>query len=255
MNIFLFLKKINKISYIFINIIILLFSNYALANEKKMQRVTNFLIDISEVSIEDFSIFSKNTNYITEAEVRGWGYVYEYGWVKKKGWNWKYPFGLRGNKNEPAVHINYDEAVTYCEWNNKRIPREEEWNQAAYTETRLKPLDGYINKKTYNYPVGSLPDGANCLNDCKFKNQLNYARLLSRGNGHSKIKSTKRGINGLYDMGAKIWEWASIIDEDYKATKGGSWWYGKDQMHKEHKTRKPRKMSAVYIGFRCVKDL
>jgi len=26
-------------------------------------------------------------------------------------------------------------------------------------------------------------------------------------------------------------------------------------MHKEHKARKPRKMSAVYIGFRCVKDL
>ena len=153
MNIFLFLKKINKISFIFINIIILLFSNYALANEKKMQRVTNFLIDISEVSIEDFSIFSKNTNYITEAEVRGWGYVYEYGWVKKKGWNWKYPFGLRANKNEPAVHINYDEAVIYCEWNNKRIPTEEEWNQAAYTETRIKPLDGYINKKTYDYPV------------------------------------------------------------------------------------------------------
>jgi hypothetical protein len=61
MNIFLFLKKINKISYIFINIIILLFSNFAFANEEKMQRVTNFLIDTSEVSIEEFSIFSKKT--------------------------------------------------------------------------------------------------------------------------------------------------------------------------------------------------
>ena len=63
MNIFLFLKKINKISLIFINIIIFLFSNYALASDEKMQRVTNFLIDASEVSIEEFSIFSKNTNY------------------------------------------------------------------------------------------------------------------------------------------------------------------------------------------------
>ena len=45
MSIFLFLKKFNKINYVYINIIILLLSNYAFANEDKMQRITNFLID------------------------------------------------------------------------------------------------------------------------------------------------------------------------------------------------------------------
>ena len=40
---------------------------------------------------------------------------------KKEGWNWKYPFGLKGSKNEPAVHINYDEAVLFCEWNKKEF--------------------------------------------------------------------------------------------------------------------------------------
>jgi hypothetical protein len=42
MNIFLFLKKINKISYIFINIIILLFSNFAFANEEKDEKSYKF---------------------------------------------------------------------------------------------------------------------------------------------------------------------------------------------------------------------
>ena len=249
------ITTINKLRLIYFFIFLILLTKNLIANDQKMQKISNFSIDIFETSVEQFSIFTKTTGYITEAEKRGWGFVFENGWVKKTGWNWKYPYGLKAEGTEPAVHINYDEAAMYCEWNKKRIPTEEEWNYAAYTEKRPKPLDGYINKKTYNYPVGSLPYGANCLNDCKFKNQLNYAKLLSRGYGHSKINSTKRGINGLYDMGANVWEWASIIDKDYKATKGGSWWYGKDQMHKEHRARKPRKMSAVYIGFRCAKDL
>ena len=52
--------------------------------------------------------------------------------------------------------------------------------------------------------------GANCLGDCNFNNYVNYKKLLSRGNGHSKIGFTKKGINGLYDMGANVWEWANI---------------------------------------------
>ena len=255
MKTLLFIKKIKQISFYLIFIISFLFCNYVNANEQKMQKISNFSIDIAEVSIEEFSLFSMDTNYKTEAETRGWGYVYEYGWVKKEGWNWKYPFGLRGDKNEPAVHINYDEAVMFCKWNKKRIPTEEEWNLAAYKETRTLPLDDFIRNKIYDYPVGSLPNGSNCLNDCSFKNKLDFSKLLSRGYGHTKIKTTKRGVNGLYEMGANVWEWASITDKDYKATKGGSWWYGKDQMHKNHRATKPRKMSAVYIGFRCVKDL
>ena len=84
---------------------------------------------------------------------------------------------------------------------------------------------------------------------------MNYTKLLSRGNGHSKVGFTKKGINGLYDMGANVWEWANIENKNIKATKGGSWWYGKEQMHLKHQARKDKDMSAVYIGFRCVKDL
>ena len=84
MKTLLFIKRIKQISFYFIFIIIFLFCNYVNANEKKMQKISNFSIDITEVSIEEFSFFSKDTNYKTEAEIRGWGYVYEYGWVQKK---------------------------------------------------------------------------------------------------------------------------------------------------------------------------
>ena len=124
---------------------------------------------------------------------------------------------------------------------------------AAYKETRTLPLDNFIRDKIYDYPVGSLPYGSNCLNDCKFENKLDFSKLLSRGYGHIKIKTSKRGVNGLYEMGANVWEWASITDKDYKAKWFMVVW--KDQMHRNHRATKPKKMSAVYIGFRCVKDL
>ena len=113
----------------------------------------------------------------------------------------------------------------------------------------------FIYGQTYEYPVGNTPEGVNCLEDCNFEKYVNYSKLLSRGNGHSKVGVTKKGINGLYDMGANVWEWANIENKRTKATKGGSWWYGKEQMRLSHQARKDKNMSAVYIGFRCVKNL
>ncbi len=93
------------------------------------------------------------------------------------------------------------------------------------------------------------------MGDCKINNYVNYTKLLSRGNGHSKVGFTKKGINGLYDMGANVWKWANIKNKRTKATKGGSRWYGKEQIHLNYQARKDKNMSAVYIGFRCIKNL
>ena len=139
---------------LFICIYFFSFIQKTTADETSMQEISNFSIDINEVTIGDFYKFITSTNYKTKSEKRGWGYVYEFGWVKKRGWNWKNPYG----------------------------------------------------------------------------------------------------VNGLYDMGANVWEWANIKNKNYKATKGGSWWYGKEQMHFNHIARKDRNMSAVYIGFRCIKQ-
>ena len=48
-----------------------------------MQKISYYSIDLTEVSIGEFSQFTITTNYTTVAEKRGWGYVYDSGWVKK----------------------------------------------------------------------------------------------------------------------------------------------------------------------------
>ena len=78
--------------------------------------------------------------------------------------------------------------------------------------------------------------------------------VTSRGKGHAEVATTKRGVNGLFDMGGNAWEWVDSGSGSEKRTRGGSWWYGAASMVDAHNQNKPANMSALYIGFRCAKD-
>ena len=212
-------------------------------------------IDNKEVSISDFQEFASQTGLTTKAEMEG-GFVYENGWVIKPEWNWKTPYGEQSHPDEPAVHITYDEAQAYCKWKGKRLPTRGEWINYAYTEHRPSHPE-YEKGITYTYPTGDSPEGANCLNACgnpkgNPDSKKDFSPMLMRGHGHARVGTTKQGINGLYDMGANVWEWALISPEaQIQATMGGSWWYGSEQMQADYGATKARDMAAVYIGFRC----
>ena len=216
-------------------------------------------MDNTEVSIGDFSEFVSSSGLITHAEQHG-GMVYEGGWVVKPKWNWRAPYGEIGAVNEPVVHVTYFEAKQYCEWKGKRLPTKQEWIEAGYTENRVTPTGGFITGKTYPYPTGDAPTGANCLSDCEAETlladkKINYRSVLNRGMGHSPVGVSKQGVNGLYDMGANVWEWAKLPSvKGHQATMGGSWWYGQLQMQANYGAIKPENMAVVYIGFRCISD-
>ena len=227
----------------------------------------NLIMDKTEVSIGAFAIFAQQTGFVSQAERHG-GMVYELGWVKKPGWNWQKPYGVAGYDSASAVHITFREAEQYCQWAGKRLPTRSEWIKAGYTESRAYPLDGFEKGRTYPYSTGNSPKGANCLSECGAEKSLqnkkrDFSPVLSRGAGHAPIGITRPGVNGLYDMGANVWEWARISDtrisdtvisnnSGEQATMGGSWWYGKRQMQADFGATKPADMAAVYIGFRCI---
>jgi formylglycine-generating enzyme len=226
------------------------------------QRVGNFEIARTETTVEQFRRFADTTNFKSRAERSGGGEVYEAGWVRKPGWNWRTPFG--GSKGaargEPAVHIAFDEAQAFCRWAGGALPTDAQWISAAYTEQRSHPPLGFERGKTYRYPTGDEPAGAQCLGDCgpqAKQRAVSHGAQLLRGNGHALAGSTVAGVNGLYDMGGNAWEW---VDEPLGAapdaehrTRGGSWWYGSEHMRADHLQSKPGKTTVVYIGFRCVK--
>ena len=225
------------------------------ARADDMQALDTFAIDRTEVSVGQFRAFVQESGLVTEAEKRGGGLVYESGWTQKTGWTWSAPFGTPAQDNEPAVHVTYDEAAAYCAWAGKRLPTDQEWAKAAFTEMRPNPPAPFKTALTYEYPTGDSPMGANCLDDCGPTPAINYSARLNRGTGPSLVGKTKAGVNGLFDMGANVWEWTDDGGDTEKRTRGGSWWYGAFRMRADDRATKPRDMAVVYIGFRCVQSL
>lgn len=220
-----------------------------------MQSIGDFAIDRTEVTIGAFRKFVDATGLVTKAERDGGGMIYEAGWVRKAGWTWRRPFGQAAHDHEPAVHVTFAEAQAYCRWAGKRLPTDAEWVEAAYTERRRSPPPPFRTGRTYDYPTGDTPAGANCLADCGRAPNADYAGLLTRGVGHVRAGMTRPGVNGLHDMGANAWEWVDGSVDAERITRGGSWWYGAGQMHRAHRQTKPPDAAVVFIGFRCARTL
>ena len=226
---------------------------FARGGQDAMQMITNFSIDRTEVTVEQYAKFVSATGYVTAAERRCGGLVFASGWEQKAGWVWSSPFGSPANPREPAVHLTFNDAVAYCAWAGKRLPTDEEWALAAYTEFRRSPPPPFKIGQTYPYPTGPTPDGANCFGDCGSVSVQDYSERLDRGRGPALAGTTAPGVNGLHDMGANVWEWTDGGGISEKRTRGGSWWYGAGRMRAADLATKPKQMAVVYIGFRCAK--
>ena len=197
--------------------------------------LNGFAMDRWEVTVGAFTAFAERTGLVTEAEQNGGGFEWGAGWERRPGWTYKTPQGRPASENEPAVHVTWGEAQAFCRDAGGRLPNREEWAAAAYTEQRKAPPAGFEQGRSYPYPVGDEPDGMN-----------------TNRTHHVEVATTKEGVNGLYDMGANVWEWLADRQGDDALTAGGSWWYGPRATRIDGMQWKPASFYAVYVGFRCV---
>jgi formylglycine-generating enzyme required for sulfatase activity len=202
----------------------------------------SFAIDRTEVTIAHFERYVQATGTVTRAEKEGGGFEYGAGWERRPGWTWRKPDGQATHADMPAVHLDFAEAQAYCRWAGGRVPTGAEWQLAGFTELRDVPPAPWTKGKTYAWSTGDSPQGANTSDADP------WPRAAPAG-------ATKQGVNGLYDMGANVWEWTSDTTDGKgreRRTVGGSWWYGAFNMKADVQAFKPADFYAVYIGFRCV---
>ena len=99
------------------------YRTHGLGRERCLQVIRGFAIDRPEVSIALFSRFVQATGIVTSAEKSGGGCTYEGGWVQRKGWTWRAPYGLPASDREPAVHITFREAKAFLPMGGKATPQ------------------------------------------------------------------------------------------------------------------------------------
>lgn len=200
-------------------------------------------IDRTEVTVARYTAYVAATGRVTQAEREGGGFEYVGSWQRRPGWTWRQPEGRPPASDQwPAVHLTHAEAQDYCLWAGGRLPTAAEWTLAAYTELRDNPPAPWVRGQRYPYPTGDSPEGTNTADPDP------WPRAAPAG-------ASRAGVNGLWDMGGNVWEWAADAQGPERRTLGGSWWYGPSQMRAEVVAWKPADFYAVYIGFRCVYDL
>jgi len=189
----------------------------------------------------------------TEVTVRMYSLCVDAGACKeptnKKSFSHPDYYGNVEFNNYPVIYVDWDMAKTYCEWAERRLPTEAEWEKAAR------------GSAANDYPWGNTAPNAELLN---------FNRNVGDVTNIGKYPDGK-SVYGVLDMAGNVWEWVNdwydasyyqVSDSmnppgpvsdiyPYRVLRGGSWIDGKNVMRSSNRFKNYPYASNYNTGFRC----
>jgi formylglycine-generating enzyme required for sulfatase activity len=156
---------------------------------------------------------------------------------------------IDGYENHPVTQVNWYGARAYCDWAERRLPTEAEWEHAARGDGGSRSL----------YPWGESTPTCQLAN---FNECLGGTREVGIG-------SNGVGPYGLQDMTGNVWEWvADWYQSDYysvsllenptgpssgtnRVLRGGSWHSSIPFLHTSFRHSLDPLATNFNHGFRC----
>ena len=154
--------------------------------------------------------------------------------------------------HQPVVGVSWVQARNYCDWTDKRLPTEGEWEKAARGEEELK------------WPWGDTLGGT-VANTGQGDDGYEYAAPPGQF-------EAGRSPYGVYDMAGNVAEWVQDVYEPnyyevapfkdakgpeegkYRVYRGGSWNDSFPNVRSAKRFAASALQSSAVIGFRCAKD-